>query len=759
MSGFSIATVVAGSSSGQTVQVEDIGLQTGFQDTFLGHHKKGRALVVADFNLDGRPDIYVGNPGDESFVALNVPEGETGYRFELVQVLASSGFNWGASSADYDNDGDYDLYISVGGNEGVGFDRLFKNLWLETGGASLQFEDVTSVAGIAGPTPPGAGAPIPVASSNGIWGDYNLDGWIDLFVSVNVHATSLSQIKGRNVLWINNGDGTFANLTASAGLHQTSFATQNSTALDFDNDGDVDLYESNNEAPNVLWRNALKETGSLTFDDVTLQMSAPGESLKFPLSAFASTTGDFNNDGWLDMMVFRRHDFQEPGSPYPPGHAIFMNVVGEKFRNMAGASGINKGFAPIKGVMGCQIGDLNGDSVPDVLVGNGGPFDGEADDLFFSDSQFGKLPHYQDASSLVDFAAPEGPGPVYPEYPYRTHGTVMADFDGDGLLELGVANGGMLLQPNAVREPNRLFRFDLSPRPSWLKVRPVGNGTSVSRDAIGARIEVTARVDGGPARTHHGTLLGASAFSAQSGFEVFFGLDQADVVESLRVRWPDGSEDTIAQGLTVDTSLVLFQDCASANCLCTVTEAPESTCADGVDNDCDGFSDLEDPDCAPPSGGAKYHMNAAGPAYSSSFGVFFEADRPFQPGDFGFVNGKQTKVEFEIAGTADEDLYQAMRWGKSVRFWVDDVESATYEVTMHFAEPIATAAGKRVFDVLAEGVVAVDDLDVFAAAGGRRRAHSESFVVTVTDGRLEIELQSVKGELLMTSAVSVVPVG
>ena len=588
---------VGGAASGQSVSVEDIGIETGFQDTFLGHFKKGRALVAADFNLDGRMDIYVGNPGDESFVAVNVPDGQGGFRFELVQVLVTNDATWGASAADYDNDGDYDLYISVGGNENIGFDYLFKNLWIETGG-SLQFQDVTASAGISGPVPPGAGSPIPVASANGVWGDYDLDGWVDLFVSVTVEETSLPQIIGRNVLWRNEGDGTFTDVTVAAGLDVTRDWTRNSAALDFDNDGDLDIFESNYEQPNVLWRNQWKENGSLTFEDVTLQMSLSGENLQFPSGAFASIAGDFDSDGWQDLMVFKRGSGGEPGTPYPDGHAIFMNAGGTGFFNVAEASGINQGFAPIKGVMGCQIGDLNGDSVPDVYVGNGGPPAGEINDLFLSDSDFGQLPTYQDSTSLTDFQAPEGGGLQYPSYPYRTHGIVIADMDGDGLLELGVANGGMLIQPNAAREPNRLFRFTLNPRPSWLKVRPVGNGTTVSRDAIGARIEVTVRDATGPPRTHHGTLLGASGFSAQNGFEVFFGLEDAQVIDSLSVLWPDGATDTISANLSVDTSLVVFQDCGQQSCVCTVTEAPESSCSDGVDNDCDGFVDLADPDCA-----------------------------------------------------------------------------------------------------------------------------------------------------------------
>src|SRR5437870_4980537 len=104
----------AGADSANRVPIDasstDIGLVSGFQDTQLGHLERGRALVAADFNLDGRMDFYVGNPGDDSYVMVNVDDGGGSFHFDVAQVLFTGNLAWGATAFDYDNDGDPDLF-------------------------------------------------------------------------------------------------------------------------------------------------------------------------------------------------------------------------------------------------------------------------------------------------------------------------------------------------------------------------------------------------------------------------------------------------------------------------------------------------------------------------------------------------------------------------------------------------------------------------------------------------------------------------
>jgi len=540
----------------QQVRVQDMGLKVGFQDIFQDHLQRGRANIAADFNLDGTIDFFIGNPGDTSVIMVGVP-GQGRSRFKVAQVLLVDEVAWGAAALDYDNDGDYDLFVTIGGNENIGFDYLFKNLWLETG--QLRFEDVTDAAGVAGPVPPGESNPIKVGSANAVAADYDRDGDTDLFVNVNVAPVSVPQIKGRNILWSNNGDGTFSDVTDAVGLGVLGITTRHSTFLDVDNDGDVDLFENNLGSGNILRRNLLVETGSAVFEDATDEFSPPGQDLHFPSNGFASATADFNNDGWQDLLVFfRGPDRPERDSPYLAGHALFLNQAGTGFVNEAEVAGLNNPYIGESGVMGSQVGDVDFDGIPDVFIGNGGPTGGQFNQLYLSVPRAGQVPEYLNRSDLIDFAAPEkGSSLIYPTYPYRTHGTTFVDIDGDGGPEIMVVNGGPSGKGDEVREPNRTFQLKVGGPKHYLWVRPEGDGVHVSRDAIGSRVEVEVSNGAGKSWSVHRTLLGGNGFSAQSGFDLFFGIRDAVSIDRITILWPDGTTRIVAAGVELDSKIVV----------------------------------------------------------------------------------------------------------------------------------------------------------------------------------------------------------
>jgi len=596
---------------GQLLAIEDVSPEVKFQDfDLIGHHGKSRALVVEDFDNDGRLDVFVTNPGEESYLARNV-ELVDGYEFQLVQIFFEDEDNvlsWGAQPADYDNDGDIDLYVAGGGNECTALDYLFQNQLIETG--SLSFVDVTELAGIAGrPAPDGTLRPM--ASGNAVWGDANNDGRVDLFINGNNRFACgpAADGDGVNILWLNDGpDGegnvTFSDVTEDVGLGIYDRASRHSFFIDYDHDNDMDIYEANFRDENVLWQNRLTEDGELAFVDVSEAMSLVGDDVRFPNPAFASCPGDLNNDGWDDLVVFQRGidndldggdcavPFNGPFPVYMPapdplrsspvehhqigdeptrlwpfgdGHAVFMNRgvdpdTGEHlgFENIAAEIGLNNPYIDDNGVMGSQLGDVNGDGILDIYIGHGGQPSGNRDQFLMSDAPTDiDDPHYSDYSDFIDFPA-ENPGGIeMPTFPYRTHGTAIVDIDDDGMTEILVTNGGPAILPDTVREPNRVFELELDAEYSFLKIRLAGDGQLISRDAIGARVAVTAN-NGNDVWTVHRTLYSGTCFSASNSFDLFFALRNATSVDEVVVVWPDG-EVSVNEDVQINTTITVVR--------------------------------------------------------------------------------------------------------------------------------------------------------------------------------------------------------
>ncbi|MEM8678015.1 MAG: CRTAC1 family protein [Planctomycetota bacterium] len=529
----------------------DAALQSRFQDNFVPpagpyHLKRGRANICADFNNDGLVDVFLGNPGDESFIMINTGNFSRP-RFEAPDVLVNKDLAWGAAAADYDEDGDIDLFISTGGNEGVGWDYLFQNMLLETG--NYGFRNVTSDAGVAGPIHSGTSMPAQTASANAVWIDFDMDGDLDLWVNTDEYETN------QNILWKNllreTGEATFTNVTASTGLAVARpERTLHSSWSDFDHDGDVDLFENTFLGPNRLWRNQKVETGHAVFEDVTQSASLPGHDLSYPHNSFGSAAIDFNQDGFDDILaVYRLRGSSEPAtSPYGNGHAIFINDGKGRFANLA-SNFVRNHFPDRGGVMGFMVGDLNGDGYPEMYIGNGGPETPQANTFLISDGTVdgSGFPGYFDGSQVTDFASPrhrQAPSGYYPKYPYRTHGVTFADTDHDGRLEILVSNGGMSISDLTVREPNRHFVLDWG-QSTYITVRLVGDGVNVNRDGVGARLKLTVQTSQG-VRHFYRTNLAGTAFSAQNDIRsIHFALPPVQSLLGLTVTWSNGHEQMV----------------------------------------------------------------------------------------------------------------------------------------------------------------------------------------------------------------------
>ena len=198
--------------TGQNITIlgPDIALSSRIQDRF----SRMRGAAPADYDLDGDMDVFLSSTGDFSRIFWNKGVDSNGdVVFQEGPVLLKSARAYFTAAADYDNDGDPDLFVGIGGVDTIGFDHLFENV-------SGKFIDVTDVAKVGGPVDD-SNQTIPTATSGGAWGDYDNDGWLDLYVTTQVVKETLPQLAGRNILYRNMGDGTFEDVTDTAGVGDT----------------------------------------------------------------------------------------------------------------------------------------------------------------------------------------------------------------------------------------------------------------------------------------------------------------------------------------------------------------------------------------------------------------------------------------------------------------------------------------------------------------------------------------------------------
>jgi hypothetical protein len=310
---------------------------------FAGGSDASFGVAVADYDNDGRLDLFVANLGTSNRLYHNEGEG----RFREVTPGAGVGGglanSYSAAWADYDRDGLVDLYVSNGSQNAAAPNFLYHN---EGGG---RFREVAAEAGVAGNE----------SSLGCAWGDYDNDGWPDLYVA---------NFGQPNRLYRNRGDGTFADRAVAAGVDDRGNGAGAAWG-DFDNDGDLDLYLFNTNSgasEDRLYRNE----GDGTFADATaaagLRESGDGEAVVW---------GDFDNDGWVDLFVVNRSDFSRQRNRLlrnAGGH--FVDVT-----SLAGVAGTGSGQP-------AAAADCDGDGRLDLYVGN---LPGAREELFLNRTDAG----------------------------------------------------------------------------------------------------------------------------------------------------------------------------------------------------------------------------------------------------------------------------------------------------------------------------------------------------------------------------------
>lgn len=454
----SVALLALAAGPALSQEFVDVSKQAGVADDGLG-----KGVAFADVNNDGFVDLYVSNKGGSNKLYLNNGDGT----FKDVTATAGAGidapgFTMGSVFGDYDNDGDVDLYLATGGQYEIEANRLFSN------NGDGTFTDVTTAAGVG----------LKAFTYSASFVDYDNDGDLDLYcANYGVGA--------KNVLFANNGNGTFTDVTDAAGVGDKSWSWMGVWS-DIDNDGDVDLYVVNGRYPAGEPNKLFINNGNGTFTEGAA--AAGVDDANWGLGA---SFADIDNDDDQDLFV----------SNYIGGNNLYMNDGKGSFakasQNIAvGEEGWGKGPT---------FGDFDNDGDLDLYEGDCKL----ANQLYRNDGK-GNFVNIADGQPQLQCAT------------VRTKGTAFADIDNDGDLDLYVINWGA---------ENKLYKNTQNDG-NWLKIGGLGFGAKV------ALYDGTQLVASREVRS-------ATGFCAQEPSVVHFGV-KAGKVYTAKVSFPGGGEASVA---------------------------------------------------------------------------------------------------------------------------------------------------------------------------------------------------------------------
>lgn len=456
-------------------------------------------LAVADYDLDGDLDVvFIGaeryHP-DSSFTGnrfyRNNGEGtfsdyteQSGIQsMPTPQRTTMMGYKFGASWGDFDNDGYPDLYIT----NATAPNQLYRNRGDGT------FEDVTQLAGVQGNETD--------EHSSAVWWDYDLDGDLDLYVGAWL---------GRNILYENQGNGTFADVSEASGLDDSG-QTWVSLPIDADNDGRFDLYVINDFGANRFYRNNGNADGvGFTYIEETVKFGLKDEG-----DGMGVAVGDYNNDGFFDIYLTNISDW----FPNP----LFKNNGNGTFENTAAAVGVDiAGWG-----WGTVFFDCEHDGDEDLYVVAGMEHYPNQNFFFLNQRETGR-------TGFVDMSEESQTNGLAP-----SRSVDAFDYDNDGDLDLlvGNANEAPYLYENQSFAKN------------WLQITL--EGTISNRSAYGSVV----RVKAGPG-TYYRYHIGVG-FLAQNQQPLHFGLNTARTVDEILVRWPNGKEERIEEDIKVNQRITI----------------------------------------------------------------------------------------------------------------------------------------------------------------------------------------------------------
>ena len=534
-------------AAGKTGESSDLGVSfvntakeagLNVETIFGGEHKNkyllettGCGVAFYDYDNDGWLDIFLVNGTRlEGFPAGKEPinhlfkNNRDGTFTDVTDKggLRRSGWGQGVCIGDYDNDGFDDLFITYYGNN-----ALYHN------NGDGTFTDVSVKAGVAG--------------TRTRWGtgcaflDYDRDGKLDLFVAnyidldlrtAPVPESGPCLYKGvivacgppglegdTDILYHNNGNGTFTDVTDAAGIKKAggTFGLGVLTA-DFDNDGWPDVYVANDSTPSLLFQN--KKNG--TFEDIGIEagcsLSADGK----PQAGMGVSAADYDLDGNLDI-VKTNFAGDTPSLYHNLGNAHFEDAT------FSGGLGLHTKYLG----WGCGFFDYDNDGWPDILICNGHVYP-EVEQLKTEAGYAQRKLLYKNLRNgrFEDVSLKAGPGI---NEPVAARGCAFGDFDNDGDIDVVV---------NTVNGPPQLLRCDSKWDNNWIKIKAIG--VKSNRSGIGARIRcVTHPADEPKPQAQIDEVRSGGAYISQNDLRVHFGLGKAAKVDLLEIHWPSGQSDTM----------------------------------------------------------------------------------------------------------------------------------------------------------------------------------------------------------------------
>jgi enediyne biosynthesis protein E4 len=529
---------IAGTPLG--VSFLDVATQSGLNAKTVyggeGHNEylletTGCGVAFYDYDQDGWLDIFLVNGWRlEGFAHGHEPtchlfkNNRDGTFTDVTKKagLARSGWGQGCCVGDYDNDGHDDLFVSY-----YGQNALFHN------NGDGTFTDVTAKAGLA--------------QSRLRWNsgcaflDYDRDGHLDLFVGnyidldlktapvpesgpclykgIMVACGPPGLPAGKNLLYHNNGNGTFIDVSDKAGMGNTAGNYALGVAVaDLDNDGWPDIYVANDSTAATLYRN--QKDG--TFKDEAIESGAAFSPDGKPQAGMGVAIGDYNRDGNLDIV---KTNFAGDTD------SLYKNLGDGTFEDHTYISGLGINTR----LLGWGVGffDMDNDGWLDILVANGHVYpevSSSRTEAPYAEHKYLYRNLRNDRFEEVTDKA--GPGITAA---VAARGCAFGDYDNDGDIDIAV---------NCVNSLPQVLRCDSQWKRSWIKIKTIG--VQSNRTGIGARVKVVAKTDpkSPQALSQIDEVRSGGSYYSQNDLRLHFGLDQAKSVDLVEIRWPSGQVDS-----------------------------------------------------------------------------------------------------------------------------------------------------------------------------------------------------------------------